>query len=98
MYLEAAYNQHLKFLVQYNVMDEILQLLECSHHRSPTFVEDLNNMSGFDLILDTIGGSTNDMAIPLLRPFVGAKYLDLAWDLISDTDAHGVPIGVFKTG
>jgi len=66
-------------------------------YRSPTFVEDLNNMSGFDLILDTIGGSTGDMAIPLLRPFVGAKYLDLAWDLISDTDAHGVPVGVVKT-
>jgi len=66
-------------------------------YRSPTFVEDLTNMAGFDVILDTIGGGTSDMAIPLLKPFVGAKYLDLAWDLISDTDAHGVPVGVFKT-
>ena len=55
-------------------------------------------MSGFDIILDTIGGSTSDMAIPLLKPFVGAKYLDLAWDLISDTDAHGIPVGAVKTG
>ena len=61
-------------------------------------MEDLTNMAGFDVILDTIGGGTSDMAIPLLKPFVGAKYLDLAWDLISDTDAHGVPVGVFKTG
>ena len=66
--------------------------------RSPTFVEDLTSLSGYDIILDTIGGGTSDMAIPLLKPFVGAKYLDLAWDLITDTDTHGLPIGVAKTG
>jgi len=66
-------------------------------HKSPTFVEDLTNASGYDVILDTIGGGTSDMAIPLLRPFVGSKYLDLAWDLITDTDAHGLPVGVLKT-
>lgn len=65
--------------------------------KSPTFVEDLTNLAGYDVILDTIGGGTSDMAIPLLKPFVGAKYLDLAWDLISDTDAHGLPLGVVKT-
>jgi len=65
--------------------------------RSPTFVEDLTSLSGYDIILDTIGGGTSDMAIPLLKPFVGAKYLDLAWDLISDTDTHGLPVGVAKT-
>jgi len=66
-------------------------------HKSPTFVEDLTYASGYDVILDTIGGGTSDMAIPLLRPFVGSKYLDLAWDLITDTDAHGLPVGVLKT-
>jgi len=66
-------------------------------YKSPTFVDDLTSMAGFDIILDTIGGSTSDMAIPLLKPFVGAKYLDLAWDLISDTDAHGIPVGAVKT-
>jgi len=65
--------------------------------KSPTFVEDLTSLSGYDIILDTIGGGTSDMAIPLLKPFVGAKYLDLAWDLITDTDTHGLPIGVAKT-
>jgi len=65
--------------------------------KSPTFVEDLTSISGFDIILDTIGGGTSDMAIPLLKPFVGAKYLDLAWDLITDTDTHGLPVGVVKT-
>jgi len=66
-------------------------------YRSPTFVEDLTSLAGYDLILDTIGGATSDLAIPLLKPFVGAKYLDLAWDLISGTDAHGVPVGMVKT-
>lgn len=67
-------------------------------YKSPTFVEDLESMSGFDIILDTVGGGTSDVAIPLLKPYVGAKYLDLAWDLITETDAHGLPYGMFKTG
>lgn len=67
-------------------------------YRSPTFTEELQSVQGFDVILDTIGGGTSDLAIPLLKPFLGSKYLDLAWDLITETDNHGVPYGFWKTG
>jgi len=64
--------------------------------KAPDLIHQLENVGKFDVILDTLGGKTSDWALPLTKP--GARYVDLAWDVVTQTDKHGVVEGMLHSG
>ncbi|XP_034755558.1 reticulon-4-interacting protein 1 homolog, mitochondrial-like isoform X1 [Etheostoma cragini] len=60
--------------------------------------EQLGMMEKFDVILDGVGGETEQWTMGLLKPWSGAKYVTLVTPLLSNTDTMGLPGGMFQTG
>ncbi|XP_041660912.1 reticulon-4-interacting protein 1 homolog, mitochondrial-like [Cheilinus undulatus] len=60
--------------------------------------EQLEMMEKFDLILDNVGGETEDWATKLLKPWSGAKYVTLVSPLLLSTDSMGLLDGTFHAG
>lgn len=54
--------------------------------------------SRFDVVLDGVGGDTEQWAIGLLKPWSGAKYVTLVTPLLHDTDSLGLLNGTFQAG
>lgn len=52
----------------------------------------------FDVIIDSVGGDTEQWAVGLLKPWSGAKYVTLVTPLLADTDSHGLLEGIFHAG
>lgn len=52
----------------------------------------------FDVILDGVGGETEQWALGLLKPWSGAKYVTLVTPLLQDTDSLGWLSGIFQAG
>lgn len=52
----------------------------------------------FDVILDGVGGDTEQWAMGLLKPWSGAKYVTLVTPLLDDTDSLGLLSGTFQAG
>jgi hypothetical protein len=52
----------------------------------------------FDLILDASGGKTTDYATGLLRPYTGATYVKLTIPIMNNVNAHGLALGLAKSG
>lgn len=52
----------------------------------------------FDVILDCVGGETDQWALGLLKPWSGAKYVTLVTPLLQDTDSLGLLKGMFQAG
>lgn len=51
----------------------------------------------FDLILDNVGGETEDWAPSLLQPWGGSKYITLVTPFLQNTDLLGIADGMVKT-
>lgn len=60
--------------------------------------EQLEMMEKFDVILDNVGGETEEWAVGLLKPWSGAKYVTLVTPLLLNTDSMGLLDGVFHAG
>uniref|UniRef100_A0A7N8Y3Q9 NAD(P)H oxidoreductase RTN4IP1, mitochondrial n=1 Tax=Mastacembelus armatus TaxID=205130 RepID=A0A7N8Y3Q9_9TELE len=60
--------------------------------------EQLGVMERFDVILDSVGGDTEQWAIGLLKPWSGSKYVTLVTPLLLNTDSMGLLDGTFHTG
>ncbi|XP_049445973.1 reticulon-4-interacting protein 1 homolog, mitochondrial-like [Epinephelus fuscoguttatus] len=60
--------------------------------------EQLEMMEKFDVILDNVGGETEEWAVGLLKPWSGAKYITLVTPLLLNTDSMGLLDGVFHAG
>lgn len=60
--------------------------------------EQLEVMDRFDVILDNVGGDTEQWALGLLKPWSGAKYVTLVTPLLSSTDNMGLFSGVITAG
>lgn len=60
--------------------------------------EQLEVMDRFDVILDNVGGDTEQWALGLLKPWSGAKYVTLVTPLLSSTDNMGLFGGVITAG
>ncbi|KAM9339014.1 reticulon-4-interacting protein 1 homolog, mitochondrial-like [Symphorus nematophorus] len=58
--------------------------------------EQLEMMEKFDVILDSVGGETEQLAMGLLKPWSGAKYVTLVTPLLLNTDSMGVLEGTFN--
>lgn len=60
--------------------------------------EQLEMMKKFDVILDNVGGETEQWAMGLLKPWSGAKYVTLVTPLLFNTDSMGLLDGVCQAG
>lgn len=58
----------------------------------------LQLMDRFDVILDNVGGETEEWALSLLKPWSGSKYVTLVTPLLSNTDHMGLVSGAVQTG
>ncbi|KAM9356040.1 reticulon-4-interacting protein 1 homolog, mitochondrial-like isoform 2-T2 [Pholidichthys leucotaenia] len=52
----------------------------------------------FDVVLDSVGGDTEQWAIGLLKPWSGAKYVTLVTPLLVNVDSMGVLDGLLQAG
>lgn len=50
------------------------------------------------MVLDGVGGGTEQWAMGLLKPWSGAKYVTLVTPLLHDTDSLGLLNGTFQAG
>ena len=55
-------------------------------------------MLRFDVILDNVGGDTEQWAMGLLKPWSGAKYITLVSPLLLNTDSMGLLDGAIHAG
>ncbi|XP_040920918.1 reticulon-4-interacting protein 1 homolog, mitochondrial-like [Toxotes jaculatrix] len=60
--------------------------------------EQLEMVEKFDLILDSVGGDTEQWAVDLLKPWSGAKYITLVTPLLLNTDSMGLLDGTIHAG
>lgn len=60
--------------------------------------EQLEVMERFDVILDSVGGDTEQWALGLLKPWSGAKYVTLVTPLLFSTDTMGLFSGAINAG
>ncbi|XP_038134609.1 reticulon-4-interacting protein 1 homolog, mitochondrial-like [Cyprinodon tularosa] len=60
--------------------------------------EQLEIMEKFDVILDNVGGDTEERAMGLLKPWSGAKYVTLVSPLLLNTDSMGLLDGTLHAG
>ncbi|XP_078145725.1 NAD(P)H oxidoreductase RTN4IP1, mitochondrial isoform X2 [Centroberyx gerrardi] len=58
----------------------------------------LGALEKFDLILDNVGGATEQWALGLLKPWSGAKYVTLVTPFLQNTDLLGIADGMLQTG
>lgn len=61
-------------------------------------LELLEMMEKFDVILDNVGGETEQWATGLLKPWSGAKYVTLVSPLLLQTDSMGLLDGMLQAG
>ncbi|KAM9778591.1 reticulon-4-interacting protein 1 homolog, mitochondrial-like [Syngnathus typhle] len=60
--------------------------------------DQLETMERFDVVLDGVGGDTEEWAVGLLKPWSGAKYVTLVTPLLSETDTLGLLEGLIHAG
>ncbi|CAB1335019.1 unnamed protein product [Coregonus sp. 'balchen'] len=58
----------------------------------------LRALEKFDLVLDNVGGDTENWALGLLKPWCGAKYVTLVTPFLRNTDRLGIADGMLQTG
>lgn len=58
----------------------------------------LSRIARFDVILDGVGGDTEEWAVGLLKPWSGAKYVTLVTPLLFKTDSLGLVDGLVDAG
>ncbi|KAJ0061395.1 hypothetical protein NL108_018238, partial [Boleophthalmus pectinirostris] len=58
----------------------------------------LEAMDRFDVILDNVGGETEQWALSLLKSWSGSKYVTLVTPLLTDTDHMGALSGGIQAG
>ncbi|XP_068199223.1 reticulon-4-interacting protein 1 homolog, mitochondrial-like [Antennarius striatus] len=58
----------------------------------------LDGVERFDVILDGVGGATEEWAMGVLKPWSGAKYVTLVTPFLLNTDAAGVLQGTVQAG
>ncbi|KAL0965059.1 hypothetical protein UPYG_G00276220 [Umbra pygmaea] len=59
---------------------------------------ELGRLGKFDLILDNVGGNSEQWALSLLKPWSGAKYVTLVTPLLAHTDSLGLLNGAMQAG
>ncbi|KAM5164359.1 NAD(P)H oxidoreductase RTN4IP1, mitochondrial [Mantella aurantiaca] len=52
----------------------------------------------FDVVLDNVGGTSEELALKYLKPWSGASYCTLVTPLLYNTDRLGIADGMMRTG
>ncbi|KAM8952982.1 NAD(P)H oxidoreductase RTN4IP1, mitochondrial [Pelodytes ibericus] len=60
--------------------------------------EQLKSLELFDVILDNIGGSTENLALQCLKPWSGATFVTLVTPFLYNNDKLGIADGMMRTG
>uniref|UniRef100_A0A8C5ENR4 Reticulon-4-interacting protein 1 homolog, mitochondrial-like n=1 Tax=Gouania willdenowi TaxID=441366 RepID=A0A8C5ENR4_GOUWI len=60
--------------------------------------EQMEEMEKFDVVLDNVGGNTEEWAMDLLKPWSGAKYVTLVTPFLFNTDSMGLLDGTLNAG
>lgn len=60
--------------------------------------QQLQEVDRFDVILDNVGGETEQWALALLKPWSGSKFVTLVSPLLSSTDQSGLLSGGLQAG
>ncbi|XP_077567619.1 NAD(P)H oxidoreductase RTN4IP1, mitochondrial-like [Stigmatopora nigra] len=61
-------------------------------------IDQLEMMEKFDVVLDCVGGDTEEWVVGLLKPWSGAKYVTLVSPLLFQTDSRGLLDGFLHAG
>lgn len=67
-------------------------------YKSGNVEQQLKSSELFDLILDNVGGSTENWILNYLKPWSGAKYVTLVTPFLFNTDQLGIADGMLRTG
>ncbi|GBN25008.1 Reticulon-4-interacting protein 1, mitochondrial [Araneus ventricosus] len=67
-------------------------------YQSPEFKQNLKQLSGFDVILDNVGGEYPDLMIDLLKKWKNSKYITVVSPLLKNADDRGLVLGTFMSG
>ncbi|XP_055932587.1 reticulon-4-interacting protein 1, mitochondrial-like isoform X2 [Argiope bruennichi] len=67
-------------------------------YQSPEFKQNLKELSGFDVILDNVGGEYPDLTIDLLKKWKNSKYVTVVSPLLKNADERGLVLGTFMSG
>lgn len=73
-------------------------MCECFSSTSQICLTAFSRSIRFDVIIDSVGGDTEQWAMGLLKSWSGAKYVTLVTPLLLNTDSHGVLDGIFHAG
>ncbi|XP_053314983.1 reticulon-4-interacting protein 1, mitochondrial [Spea bombifrons] len=60
--------------------------------------EQLKSREMFDVILDNVGGSTEELALQCLKPWSGASFVTLVTPFLYNNDRLGIADGMMRTG
>ncbi|KAK3597300.1 hypothetical protein CHS0354_010931 [Potamilus streckersoni] len=58
---------------------------------------ELQRISGFDVVLDPLGGKIPSFSVDLLKGWRNSKYVSLVTPVLSSTDKFGIPLGLLTT-
>ena len=62
-------------------------------YKQPNLESELSRIGPFDLIIDTVGGSTEAYAMKMLNKLKGSQYVTLITPFLKDIDQHGAVWG-----
>ncbi|XP_072102228.1 reticulon-4-interacting protein 1 homolog, mitochondrial isoform X1 [Mobula birostris] len=67
-------------------------------YRARSVEKQLKDLELFDFILDNVGGQTEQWALNLLKPWLGATYVTLVTPFMLNMDRLGIADGMFRSG
>ncbi|XP_068610220.1 reticulon-4-interacting protein 1 homolog, mitochondrial-like [Brachionichthys hirsutus] len=71
---------------------------EVVDHAAGGEAQQLEAMGKFDVVLDGVGGDTEEWALGVLKPWSGAKYATLVTPFLFNTDSMGLLQGTLRAG
>ncbi|CDW56344.1 reticulon 4 interacting protein 1 [Trichuris trichiura] len=71
---------------------------EVVDYKQPDAAERLKQLEKFDIVLNLAGGELAKVGQQMLRDQFGSVYASLVTPLMSDTDEHGLILGLMKSG
>uniref|UniRef100_A0A5S6Q7N4 PKS_ER domain-containing protein n=1 Tax=Trichuris muris TaxID=70415 RepID=A0A5S6Q7N4_TRIMR len=67
-------------------------------YKQPNAVDELRSLEKFDIVLNLAVGELAQTGLQMLRDEVGSVYASLVTPLMSNTDEHGLVLGLMKSG
>lgn len=98
--LMKAWGAHVTVTCSQNA-EQLVKDLGADHmvdYKAGSVEAQLRALKPFDLILDNVGGDTEQWALSCLKPWSGAKYVTLVTPFMLNTDRLGIADGMLQSG